>query len=424
MDRNETNNSWSAFVITRLGQLRNVHSLIEQESLKHNVLVIMFTPRDTFLLSNLRNACRKELFDDVLYLKLPKFPLRLNRKKSEAIYAGMEEILKELYGGFSINELYLCNIDSYYVYFERIIKERGYSIAINLLEEGLTTYKITSGQSLDKKEDPPNKNDVKKAWNGFKKALRKFIVSSGILVLQCISFVIRKPLVSYAHNLWIRLSVDKTRRFGIISDLNKVYVCFPEMVKDTGAINFASVQKLQIKFNKAEDETAAEEVKGYPAIFVNQKYVNYASHFRIVFQIFDEMGIDKVLIKLHPKEDEQVVRENILKAQAEHENIDVKILSSAGQIPVEDLVYTYGIKKVIALTSSALIYLNTALEGTQVISIAERYRQLCGSDAGVASRELVQFDDEYRFFKRFEDIPQFVPESGPEEAAGRPGQGA
>ena len=400
----------NAFIITRLGQLRNVHTLIEQNSLKHNVLVIMFTPRDKTLLLNLQSACREELFDDVLYLKLPKFPLRLNRKKSEAIYTGMEEILKGLSGEFSVNELYLCNIDNYYVYFERIIKERGYPIAINLLEEGLTTYKITSGQSLEKKENPPNKNDVKKAWNGFKRALRKFIVSSGILVLQCISFVIRKPLVSYAHKIWIRLTVDKERRFGIISDFNKVYVCFPEMVKDTGAINYASVQKLQIKFNKAEDETVEAEVKGYPAIFVNQKYVNYASHFRIVFQIFDEMGIDKVLIKLHPKENTQIVEENIMKMQAQYTNIDVKILSGAGQIPAEDLVYSYGIKKTIGLTSSALIYLNAALKGTQVISIADRYRQLCGSDTDVSSRELVQFDDEYRFFKRFEGIPQFDPE--------------
>lgn len=413
----------NVFIITRLGQLRNVHTLIEQESLQHNVLVIMYTVRDKGLLLNLQSAYREDLFEDVLYLELPAFPLRPGRKRSEKIYTAMEEVLKTVHDDHAAKELYICNIDNYYVYLERIIADHGYSMAINLFEEGLTTYKITSGESLQKKEDPPNKSDVRKAWNGFKKALKKFVFNTGILFLQCLGFIIRKPMVSCAYKLWSRIAVDKKHRFGIIRDLNKAYVCFPEMVS-TDELNFKSVEKLNFKFNKVEDEELRKTLKGYSAIFINQKYVNYESHFRVLFQIFDEMGIDKVLIKLHPREDVAIVENEIRKMQQEYEDIDIKILSSIGQIPAEDLVYSYGIKTVIGLTTSSLIYLNGALEDVKVISIADRYRQLCDEEGGVASRELVQFDDEYRFFKKFEGIVQFDPEKSSGSVKEIPGQGA
>ena len=411
MDRNEKNNSCNAFIVTRLGQLRNVHALIEQESLEHNVLVIMYVKHDTALFSNLKAAYREEMFDDVLYLELPNSPLRLTKKRSEAIYAGMEDILKTVHDEYSAKELYLCNIDNYYVYLERIIADHGYSMAINLFEEGLTTYKITSGESLKKKENPPNKNDIKKAWIDCKKALKKFILNAAVLLLHCAGFLVRKPLVTCARNLWSRLTVDKRRRYGIIRDFNKAYVCFPEMVNGTDALHFASVEKLNFKFNRVEDEDLKTAAAGYSTLFVNQKYINYESHFRILFQIFDEMGIDKVLIKLHPKEKEDQVAERICKMQTEYTDIDVKILSSTGSIPVEDIIYSLGIQRVIGLTSSALIYLQSGLDAVEVISIAERYRTLCAGDDLVASRELILFDDEYRFFKRFENITQFVPDS-------------
>ena len=403
----------NAFFVTRLGQVRNVHTLIEQESLEHNVLVIMFTSGDQSLRSNIRSACREELFEDILYLKLPRFPLRQSRKKNEKIYTRMENVLESLNDTFSVRELYVCNIDNYYVYLERIIADRGYPMVINLFEEGLTTYKITSGESLERAENAPNRNDVRKAWNEFRKALKKFILDTAVLVLQCLAFVVRKPLLTYAHNLWIRLTVEKNHRYGVIHDFNKVYVCFPEMV-NSKALHFASAEKLRFKFNQIEDEALKEEIAGFSVIFVNQKYVNYTSHFRILFQIFDEMGIDRVMIKLHPKEDSEFVEEKIRENQAGYENIEVKILSSIGQIPVEDLVYSCGIRKVIGLTTSALIYLRDCPQPVEVISIADRYRQLCaGEDSGVASRELVQFDDEYRFFRRFENIPQFEPGDHP-----------
>lgn len=408
------NSICSAFIVTRLGQLRNVHTLIEQKALEHNVLVIMYTKRDKALLSNLKKAYREDLFEDVLYLKLPDYPLHLTPKKGEAMYSSMEEVLGRLHDEFTVTELYVCNIDNYYVYLERIIADRGYSIAVNLLEEGLTTYKITSGESLRKTENPPNVNDLKKAWRNFKKACRNFVRDTGMLVLQCLGFVVRRPLARYAYNLWLKFFLDKKRRFGMIRHFDRAYVCFPEMVKSNDAVRFGAVEKLDFKFSRVEDEDLREALDGYSTLFINQKYVNYTSHFRILFHIFHEIGIRKVAVKLHPREDADAVAREIRNAQEEYEDIDVKILSSTGQIPVEDLVYSYDIRKVIGLTTSALIYLHSGLENVEVISIAQRYRELCGdSDSGVSSRELVQFDDEYRFFRRFEGITQFVPDADP-----------
>ena len=411
------NSICSAFIVTRLGQLRNVHTLIGQKSLAHNVLIIMYSKRDKALLSNLEHAYREDLFEDVLYLKLPDYPLHLTPKKGEAMYSAMEEVLGRLHDEFSVKELYVCNIDNYYVYLERIIADRGYPIAINLLEEGLTTYKITSGETLQKTENPPNINDLKKAWRNFKKACRNFVRDTVMLVLQCLGFAVRRPLARYAYNLWLRFFLNKKHRFGVIRHFDRAYVCFPEMVRCNDAVRFGSVEKLDFKFTRVGDGNLRAALDGYSTLFINQKYVNYTSHFRILFQIFEEMGIDKVAIKLHPREDADAVEQEIRDVQTEYRDMDVKILSSTGQIPVEDLVYSFEIKRVIGLTTSALIYLHSGLETTEVISIAERYRTLCGnSDSGVSSGELAQFDDEYRFFKRFEGITQFEPEKAQENA--------
>ena len=91
----------------------------------------------------------------------------------------------------------------------------------------------------------------------------------------------------------------------------------------------------------------------------------------------------------------------------QYPEINVKVLGDIGQIPVEDLVKAAGLKQVIGLTSSSLIYLQEYLPEVKNISVAERYRFLCEEQEHVPMRELAQFDDEYRFFDRFEGIQQF-----------------
>ena len=376
-------------------------------------MVMMFSPKDRSLLLNMQNLCHKEWFDEILYLELPPKPVMLTQGKGRQIYRSMETVLTRLKCDFSINNLFLCNINNYYVYFERINEEQGLKLSLNLLEEGLTTYKITSSEAFDVPEKMVNYKDVRKAGTQLLlrlkqlgNSLTKFVLSVGVLLLQLLSLAFRKNLVDMAVKLFVWLTVGKKYKYGFIHGLDKACLCFPEMAK-ASPLNIRRVEKLDFRFSRVEDETVLNQLAGYSNIFINQKYVSYEIHFRVLFTIFREIGLKDILIKLHPKEELTEVLREIEPVRRGFPDINVRVLGDIGQIPVEDLIYSSDLKKVVGLTSSALIYLNEYLEKTEITSIAERYKELCETKNGVPARELSQFNDEYRFFTRFSGISQY-----------------
>lgn len=404
---------YAAFVVTRVGQIRNVQNYIRQFHPHHNVLIMMFTPDDSSLLINMQNACQADLFTEILYLKLPKKPVRLTRSKAKCIYEDMKMVLKRLKKVYDIRELFLCNINNYYVYFERINEAERLNIRLNLLEEGLTTYKIVSENAFDRLERKVNFNDVKKSAKFVMKSIKTFLksfgkifVNLGIFGLQILSLICRKNLVDRCMRLVTAITVNKKYRYDYIRKVEQAYLCFPDMARES-ELKIGEIRRLPFLFSELRDPTVLGQLEGYSNLFINQKYVNYNSHFRVMFQIFREMGLENVLIKLHPKEKLSDMTEVLEALKNQYPEINVKVLGDIGQIPVEDLVKAAGLKQVIGLTSSSLIYLQEYLPEVKNISVAERYRFLCEEQEHVPMRELAQFDDEYRFFDRFEGIQQF-----------------
>lgn len=409
MERSDKN----AFVVTRVGQIRNVHNYIQQFPSERNVIILMYTSRDRTLLSNMQRICKKQLFDEIVYLQLPKKPVRLTPGKGKTIYQDMSRIMNRLKAQYDINQLFLCNINNYYVYFDRINSNEGLGMKINLLEEGLTTYKITSKDVFEVPEKKVNFSDVKKSGSKLVKSIKSFgknavkiLVNTGVLFLQILSFLFKKNLVDQIMKAASKLLVRKKYQYGFIEKLDKAYLCFPDMAKES-LLDINEVEKLEFRFSPTEDAGVTEQMKGYTNLFINQKYVNYDSHFRVIFRIFREMGLDNVLIKIHPKENLTDIVRKVELMRDDYPEIKVRILGDIGQVPVEDLVKNSSLDKVIGLTSSALIYLRTYLPEIKIISAAGRYYSLCQSQEKVPFRELAQFRDEYRFFLQFDGIRQF-----------------
>lgn len=67
------------------------------------------------------------------------------------MYNSIKSTLGYIVEKYEFNNLFLCNADKWYSYYEKVKNEDNYSYKINLLEEGLTTYIVS--------EDPMYAND-------------------------------------------------------------------------------------------------------------------------------------------------------------------------------------------------------------------------------------------------------------------------
>jgi len=62
----------NVFVVSRLGQIRNVQNFIVQYGLTKNILIIQYSIKDGAILKNIIEMCDRSLYLDVIYLKLPR----------------------------------------------------------------------------------------------------------------------------------------------------------------------------------------------------------------------------------------------------------------------------------------------------------------------------------------------------------------
>lgn len=68
------------FVISHLGQLAQVESVIKKESLLNCTLVILYTKKNKRMPQLVRNSANKNIFKEILFLELPSFPNKINIK--------------------------------------------------------------------------------------------------------------------------------------------------------------------------------------------------------------------------------------------------------------------------------------------------------------------------------------------------------
>lgn len=414
----------NVFVVSRLGQLRNVQNFIKQFDAKENILIIQYSVADGPILKNMIEICERNLYVEVIYLKLPKQPLHVRKKKNIKMYNSIQQtlnyILEEKY---EFNNLFLCNADKWYSYYEKVKKDEGLSFKINLLEEGLTTYIVSADPEYQADPTIPiSIKDIKKSFKDIKKPIKKLfnsiktlIVKIIVLFLNLISIVFRTNLTKKIKDFILSKTMDDKYKFSYIKHFDEAFVCFPEKLMQNN-FSIDKVEKLNFKFNDISKNKYVEQLDTNYTLFINQKYINYRQHFEILFKIFTEMNLKDVYIKLHPKEDKNVVTKNINACLEEYPNLNVKIIHNLDSTPIEDIIYNCKFKKIVGLTSSALLYCNELIKDIDIISVAEEYRRMClDEENNVNKRELKLFEKEYRNFLKISNVKQFG--GGTEEEA-------
>lgn len=386
------------FIVTRLGQLRNVHSYIKQFNAKDNCLIILYVPDNIDLLENLKRNIQSESFEEVLYIELPLKPLSVSLKKNKRIYEGLEEKVLYLTDKYQIENIFVCNTDNYYVYLEQFA--RRYNQKLILFEEGLTTYRMFSSGSYRYF----SKADVKSAFKYFLKSVRKSIISFLSFSLKLLSWIFNINFFDFVkHN-----RIMKKYRYGHIKHFDEAYVSFPDKLRDLDKSNkIGEIHKLDFYVNENIDSDLVQRLENKMVIFANQRYAPYDKHFEIVFDLLEKNGYKKVFFKFHPKEESSKYLLFLEKARQSHPNLEIVILKGMNHIPLEDLVATGKVDTVISITSSALAYIPLINNQVKTFSIADSYEEKCRSKKYyVETRKMDLFYRDYRAFKEVFDIIQ------------------
>lgn len=341
-----------------------------------------------------------------------------------AIYKRISDILNYITNNYEFNNLFLCNADKWYSYYEKIKYEKRLTYSLNLLEEGLTTYIVSSDESYQNEIiQKTTFRDIKKNFADLSKFSKKLfsylkliLVKLVVIVLNLISIIFRTNLVQKIKSFLLNKTMKEKYKFSYIKHFDNAFVCFPQKLEQ---VNFSidNVKKLNFTFNNINFNHYSNCFDKNDILFINQKYVNYPKHFEILFDIFSEMNISNIKIKLHPKENKEQVLKVISEIVKDYDNLNVDVITNLDGIPIEDVIYNFKFKKIIGITSSSLIYCNEFIHDIDIISVATRYRQMCYDKSNeVMPKELNLFEKEYKNFLKFSNLKQYININGTEKA--------
>ena len=387
------------FFLTGVGQLRNIKGFINQYNTKNNIAVILYTEQNLDVVDNIKKSIDKKMFDDVQFIKLPNKVLIEKKEKSKEIYTLLENSINENKEKYNVRNLFLCSFTNYYIFFVNIIKDKD--ITINLLEEGLSTYRLYLEDSEEKKRKMSLQDIVK----DLKKMIKKFIAfikSIIVFIITILSFICRVNLLYYLKEL--RRKINKYK-YGLIHKFDNVYVCYPELIEKIN-YNIGPVQKLDFNY-KDENLRFTSEQDKENVLFINQKYgIKYKDHFPIIFSILRDMGLKKVYFKFHPREQIESFEKIFEDAKKEYPELEIITINQTNHIPVENLINKNNITKIIALTSSSLFYSKLVKSDIQAISIAEEYKNRCIANE-IPENRMKTFLEDYEMIDRIFGVEQY-----------------
>jgi len=402
------------FVVSRVGQVRNVQTFITAFGATNNHLAVLYTAANPTLSDGIRSAIRDELFSEVTFVEQPLRPVTQGRKKNAVIASQIDGLLRGALDA-GVTDVYLCNANAYYSLFERLIDSEGYTLSLNLLEEGLTTYMILGRR--------PYARDLTASWVDVKRLGKKVVTNPSKLPYRLLAFALglaswalRTDVVTRVKELRVRLLVPARLRYGHVSHFKRAYVYFPDKV--SGAITRVDeVHDLPFALEPTAPPALLAAVRDDSAMFVSQKYIAQGPYLAIVFRILHEMGLEHVVFKLHPREDPADYRESVAHARSLYPELDVQAPAEVQAIPAEELMMARKTPTVIGLTSTALMYARAFFPGVRAISIGERFRELAQSpEYGITKRELSEFVRDLDVFADVSGVEQFHPASdGPSE---------
>lgn len=367
------------FVITHLGQLKQMEALIGKKNLTSNGLIVLYTTANFIVPQTVHDKVAKSLFDFVVFVEIPFKINQINYFKLKTVY----ETYVSLLHASKPKTLYLNSFEGHYAILIDIAKKRGVKNA--LVEEGTATYKLLSRPTINiNHEDFINFDFLKTKFMStigqtelFKRAVKQKKYTKDLF------FQSKQFYQSLVLDEKVQGKLIETFGKGSIKSYKKpflqfdeVYASFPTLIEQSFLAK--DVQLFNV-YESIDDETltlAKEVVSDYDitdkdALYLSQRYtIEPMQYVNTVTPILLKAarGSRKIFIKLHPKESNKVHQAFRKIANAFPDKL---ILIEDNRFLVEPVIKVSNIQKVIGLTSTALVYAPLVSENTQSVSVAQ-----------------------------------------------------
>lgn len=359
------------FVVSTVGQIRNVGLLCSLHDIGSVFVLIVYSRRNMNVLQRIEDVCLQLGFK----FEAIEIPIRFQSYPSPRKFLSVSKKYKKFLESFEFDRLWLSNINSYYYYFAQEFSKQGKSICY--FEEGLGTYKAVNHQSYA----------VPDFWHEFSllpdrvhNLIKALAVEVGQFyikpVFKLFSHIVR-PIGNFFRRFYqiamvLIFSSQAGRRFAkfvfgdVIYGNHSVWKNFDLAVVanpdglDPSVFGTATCSQLDMS---SMFEVKCEELSNLHHLQVDRcdlMLVTQSHGFshdvwaRVVAKEIARKGIKKLFLKLHPKETPSALDAYKL-AFAQ---IGVEVLNSEAfsMYPAEKLIKPLRIKRVIGISSSTLFY--------------------------------------------------------------------
>lgn len=400
------------FVASNVGQLNKTQDIILKKEWESNILCVLYG-RNLDILKNIKKQINENLFDEIIFLKLPNKNIEFNKRNQKKIY----KMYAEIFTKNKIEEIYLFSFEYHYNYFEELAKKS--QAKLNLIEEGLAMYKpIIPLKPLTKKEQL--KISIKELLKEYKKiynnsllyraikelrnlAIYKVLKVSYLFLYEIVEIIFDKKNDKYLEKFYLR-----------IREFENIYAVFPRFLD--GKFTAKKIEKINFDYNILNENIETLErneifnkIDSDSIIFINQEYNIFKDiHVDIILSYLKEKyGRRNIFIKFHPREG-QKNKDAYSKYIKENNLENVFCLNLDVEIPLEVILQKKKPYQLVGLTSTSLVYSKEIVNNIKTISIGNYYLGEIKKYKKIEQKYIDVFNNHLDILKNFEKEVEII----------------
>lgn len=358
------------FVISHLGQLAQVESLIKKEGLLNCALVILYTKKNKKMPELTKKNTNKSLFKCIYLLEIPTYPNRIEIKKLVRMNNSYQKMIDKI----KPNKLFVFSFEKHYGLLLSYAEKKN--ISINLIEEGTATYKYDNVDEANRKiySTLSRKEKFKAMWIKLLPMLKE----------------LRPTLSIYNRFHTVYCMESKVLEKVFIAKKYTHFFLYEDIKPDSITLD------IQNKY----------QISNQDIIFLNQRYPFPADIYamNLINILKTQKPVNgKVFLKLHPKDTDEfkLALKNEISQQRFSEHF---ILIEESDFLVEKLIHLSMPKQTMALTSTGLVYSYKISEETESVSIYPKLRKKMLESVPYSEAIFKEADEHFNILQKFPGI--------------------
>ncbi|SFP66671.1 polysialyltransferase family glycosyltransferase [Enterovibrio norvegicus] len=384
------------FVIAQFGQLIHNEALIKRDKLEKNKLIILYTSANILVPEKIKNEVDSRLFSEIEMVEIPLSPNSIDIENINVIFKTYKRILK------GVDDLYISSFERHYNILHEVALRK--KIRTHLVEEGLGTYKFASNEFSF--TPPSRKDSLVRALNksGLSsnkyfpiiKSIRTWILDTLSLPKQLFKALLEIKNSEFKNYKKLELFSDERNGFlGYAKNFHSINLAYPEAVSNVFESKESKILNTYSSYESNVEITSLitkYDIRESDSLYLSQVFqitsVYYADAVIKIIKDELEKSEGRFFIKFHPK-DKIVFIDKIKEKVLELGLSDRIIIISESDFPIEAIIKESKFERIIAISSTALVYAKQLSESTECVSITNTLISRLGSNCPVKTRKLM-----------------------------------